>query len=71
MAEIDIEKKSGGGKNWLWIIILLIVAALIYWWFTANNDESIDEIETEQVEDETVMKDDFQTTFRVQEIQQS
>ena len=71
MAEIDIEKKNGNGKIWLWIIIALIVAALLYWWLTAEKDEGIEETETEQIEDETVMKDDSQTTFWEKEVQKS
>ena len=56
MAEIDIEKKSGGGgKIWLWVIIALIIAGLLYWWFAGDGDEGVEEIETEQIEDETVM----------------
>lgn len=31
MAQIEIEKKSGG-TNWLWWIIGLIIAALLLWW---------------------------------------
>lgn len=71
MAEIDIEKKKGNGKIWLWVIIALIVAALLYWWFASDNDESIEGTETEQIEDETVMKGDPHTTFWEKEIQRS
>ena len=64
MAEIDIEKKSGGGgKIWLWVIIALIVAALLYWWFAGDGDEGVEEIETEQIEDETVMTEENATTW--------
>lgn len=62
MAEIEVEKKNSGGKMWLWVIIILIAAGLAYWWFFANDEEGIEEVETEQVQDETVMKVDFQLT---------
>ena len=70
MAEIDIEKKNGNKKVWLWVIILLIAAALIYWWYEANNDEGLEEVETEEVGDETVMKDDLTARWQ-QEVQNS
>lgn len=62
MAEIDIEKKGGGGKIWLWVIIILIIAALLYWWFAGDDEEVIEEVDTEQIEDETVMADEGETT---------
>ena len=63
MAEIDIEKKSGGGKVWLWVIIALIVAGLLYWWFAGDGDEPVEEIETEAIEDETAMAEENTTTW--------
>lgn len=63
MAEIDIEKKSGNGKTWLWIIFAIIIAGLLYWWFAGNEDEALDNTEVEEIEDETVMKGDGRTAF--------
>lgn len=71
MAEIDIEKKNGNQKTWLVVIIVLIVAALLYWWFAAEDEEGIEELETEEIGDETVMKDDSQTIFWEREVQKS
>ena len=64
MAEIDIEKKNGGGgKIWLWVIIVLIVAGLLYWWF-AGDGEEVEEVGIEEVEDETVMTDQKTTSWQ-------
>ena len=65
MAEIDIEKKSGNGKTWLWVIIALIAAALLYWWFAGDGDEGDVVVETEQVTDEPVSPDEDETAETV------
>ena len=66
MAEIDIEKKSGSGKIWLWVIIALIVAALLYWWFAGDDEEVVEDVETEVIEDETVFEDEEAATWEAE-----
>ncbi|WP_420605548.1 hypothetical protein [Novosphingopyxis sp.] len=49
MAEIPVEKKSGGIPWWVWLILALLIAALI-WWFVANaNDRDGDVADTDVV----------------------
>ena len=42
MANIPVEKKSGG-KGWLWLLLLLLIIAAIAWWLLseANEEEAI------------------------------
>ncbi len=59
MADIDIEKKSGGSK-WIWIILGLIILALIIWWIAADDDEPLEENEIEEVD--TTTTDTYEDT---------
>lgn len=38
MADIDIERKSGG-LGWLWWLLGLLLLALLLWWLLAADDE--------------------------------
>ena len=38
MAEIPVEKKSGGIPWWVWLLLLLLLAALL-WFLLAGNDD--------------------------------
>ena len=39
MAEIPIEKKSGGGiPGWVWLLIALLIAGILLWVFTGDDD---------------------------------
>ncbi|AOL23224.1 hypothetical protein Ga0102493_112207 [Erythrobacter litoralis] len=52
MAEIPVEKKSGG-KGWLWLILLLLIVAAIAWWLleeAAEGDLDDDEVAIERTE---------------------
>ncbi|QIQ85808.1 hypothetical protein [Erythrobacter sp.] len=53
MAEIPVEKKSGG-KGWLWLILLLLIVAALAWWLfdeAAEGDlDGDDEVVLEQAE---------------------
>ena len=66
MADIDIEKKSGGSKAWIWIIVILAILAIIYFWFFAgeeNVEEPIDDAEIEQVESSALEENDPGTVY--------
>lgn len=52
MAEIPVEKKSGG-KGWLWLILLLLIVAALAWWLldeAAEGDLDDEEVAIEQTE---------------------
>lgn len=38
MADIDVERKSGG-MSWLWWLLGLLLLALLAWWLLAGDDE--------------------------------
>lgn len=38
MADIDIERKSGG-MSWLWWLLGLLLLALLAWWLLSGDDE--------------------------------
>ena len=39
MADIDLERKSGGGMGWLWWAVGLLLLVLIVWWVWPEGDE--------------------------------
>ena len=66
MADIDIEKKKGGSKAWIWIIVILVILAIIYFWFFAgeeNIEEPLDDAEIEQVEFSDFEDNDAETVY--------
>lgn len=56
MAEIPVEKKSGGIPWWVWLILALLIAALI-WWFVANANDNDAKINDNNVVAEQPMDD--------------
>ncbi len=37
MADIRVEKKSGGSKWWIWLIAIFVLLLLIWWWIGSSN----------------------------------
>ena len=52
MAEIPVEKKSGG-KGWLWLLLLLLIVAALAWWLLseAAEEEAVDPVAVEETEE--------------------
>lgn len=51
MADIDVERKRGGGMGWLWGLAAVLVLALIVWWIWPDeDDDDFAATEVEQVE---------------------
>lgn len=48
MAEINVERKPGGGMGWLWALLALIVLALLIWFlfFRRPAEEAAPEVVT-------------------------
>lgn len=49
MADIPIEKKSGGAARWLWLLALLALIALLIWFFTAEDRVDVDPVIDEEI----------------------
>ena len=41
MAEIDMQKKSGGGLGWLWGLLALLAVILLVWWIWPDDDDEV------------------------------
>lgn len=50
MADIDLERKRGGGMGWLGWLLGLVVLALVVWWIWPDGDDAefaeVDAVET-------------------------
>ena len=57
MAEIPVEKKSGGIPWWVWLLLALLLIGLLIWLLSAGDDDDevavIDDNAVEQVDDTT------------------
>lgn len=42
MAQIDLEKKEGGGLGWLWALLALILLGLLAWWLMGAGDGDVE-----------------------------
>ena len=61
MAEIKIEKKK---PIWPWIILVLVILAILYFLVFANDDDDdIEDVNTEQIEEETVWEEEADTSW--------
>lgn len=61
MAEIKIEKKK---PIWPWIILVLVILAILYFLVFADDgdDDDMEEVTTEQVEEESTWDDESETS---------
>lgn len=51
MAEIPVERKSGGMPWWVWALLAAILVALLIWWATDTDDRSqVEPVGVEAVE---------------------
>ena len=41
MAEIPVEKKSGGIPGWVWLLLGLLLLALLLWWLLGDDDDDV------------------------------
>ena len=41
MADIDLERKRGGGMSWLWWVLGLLLLAAVIWWVWPSGDEEL------------------------------
>ena len=50
MADIDLERKSGGGKGWLWGLLALLALIAIVWWVWPDDEADVAGAEIEAVQ---------------------
>lgn len=50
MADIDLERKRGGGKGWLWAVLGLLALVLVVWWAWPDGDDEFADVDPAPVE---------------------
>jgi len=43
MADINLERKQGGGLGWLWAVIGLLIIGLLAWWLWPEDEMQFDD----------------------------